>query len=390
MSAPGPRARGGALGAGALALLLGWMALGCSGALVLAAGLPWAAALRRGVVCVLAIPGLLALVIGGLSLAKRARRGLPSAAVKALWGLVNAAQFLVPWLGWSALLGALGLDAGAALRGAASVTAFSYLTGALLVACFRPRGAADVTRAEVAVRGLPPEFDGYQILHLSDAHAGPFLSPRALRARLSPARGIECDLVAFTGDLASSGWAVAGAAAACCGEVAARDGAAAVLGNHDNWLGPARVRAALEAEGARVLVNSHMTIHRGRARIHVAGVDDASYTRRDDLGAAFAGIPEGEVVVLLSHTPDIIRERGVTRAALVLAGHTHGGQVVLPGVGPLYVPSRVGRRYAQGMHWIGDGWLVVTRGVGEVSVPVRINCPPELVLVTLRAEERSV
>jgi hypothetical protein len=114
-------------------------------------------------------------------------------------------------------------------------------------------------------------------------------------------------------------------------------------------------------------------------------VNDSAYTGKADLAAALAGIPEGVVVILLSHAPTIVRDPLAGRAALILAGHTHGGQVVLPVIGPLYVPSRLGRRHAAGLHRIGNAWLFITRGVGEIIPPLRINCPPEIALLTLRA-----
>jgi predicted MPP superfamily phosphohydrolase len=137
--------------------------------------------------------------------------------------------------------------------------------------------------------------------------------------------------------------------------------------------------------GIRLLVNEHLTLSRDGAQLHIAGVNDASYTEKADLAAALNGVPDGSEVILLSHAPAIMRDPLAQRASLVLSGHTHGGQVVLPGIGPIYVPSRLGRRYSSGLFRIGRTQLFITRGLGEVVPPLRINCPPEMAVLTLRA-----
>jgi len=380
-----PRRRPSALACVALCL---WLAAGYAAALTAAAGMTWARALWQAGLCVAAIIPLLLLVVFLLSLPKEFRRHLSRPLLGLLWLTGNLAQLAVPWLGWSLLLFLLnrpGLSAGEALLAGGAIAAFSYLTGVavLVLAHPRPRDVV-VTRVEIALAELPGAFDGYSILHISDLHANRFFPVSSIAARLAAAGPLQPDLVVFTGDLTSAGRHRVAAAAELLGRISAADGAAAVLGNHDHWMGEEEVRSALSAQRVRVLVNEHIVLRRGGQSLYLAGVDDASYTRKDDPAKAMAGIPEGAAVILLSHAPDVILRRESARADLILAGHTHGGQIALPRLGPLYVPSRLGRRYAGGLHKLDDGWLFVNRGLGEVFPPLRVDCPPEVAVITLR------
>ena len=137
----------------------------------------------------------------------------------------------------------------------------------------------------------------------------------------------------------------------------------------------------------RVLVNEHVVLRRSEQSIYLAGVDDASYTRKDDPGKAMAGIPQGAAVILLSHAPDVILKPESARADLILAGHTHGGQIALTGRN-LNV-ARFSTRYVAGPYRREEAFLYVSRGVGVGAVPVRVGAPPEIDLLTLRSTAAS-
>jgi len=378
--------------------LLLWLEAGYAALLRLLAQLPWRAALWQGGLCVLASSVLLLLVINVLSAAKKIH-SLPRSVGARLWVLLDASQFAIPWLGWTALLRLMNaghLSWPQALWAAASIAAFSYLTGFAIILILRPKPRnVQITRHEVPVHGLPRPFDGYRLLHLSDLHGGgwPQLQETAARLRLvgecRSAASLDPDIIIFTGDLAAVGPGCTEAVAQLLGDLSAADGIIAVLGNHDHWIGEERVVKALSAAGVRVLLNSHSAVSREGAALYFAGVKDASYSRRDDLPAALDGIPRDAPVLLLSHTPGIVNEPLSARAFLTLSGHTHGGQVVLPCIGPVHVPSRVERRFASGLHQINGRWLFVNRGLGEIFPPIRVNCPPEIALLTLRAAPSS-
>jgi predicted MPP superfamily phosphohydrolase len=362
-----------------------WLEAGYTAGLVGLAHLPWPTALWQAALCIAAVPPLLLIVVQAISLPKLVHGRVSRWGIEALWLSGNAAEFGLPWLGWATLLWALGDGAWSrALPPAAGIALFSYLTGAALLLVFAPRPRdVQTTRLELPVPQLPAAFDGYTVLHVSDMHAGWMLPPPRARARLRAAEVLKADLVVFTGDLASEARCVAGAAEVV-GALRGRDGVLAVPGNHDNWMGRRRVQAELAKHGVRMLVNECVTVRRGGAAICVAGVDNAAYARRDDLTAALREAPDGAPVVLLSHAPGIVTRPACARAGLVLSGHTHGGQIVLPLLGPVHVTSDLGLRYASGLFRRGDGWLYINRGLGEIFPPLRLLCPPEVALITLR------
>jgi len=130
-------------------------------------------------------------------------------------------------------------------------------------------------------------------------------------------------------------------------------------------------------------------VESGGERLYLVGVEDCCYVGRDDLPGALRGVPEGAPVVIATHSPDIVFKPLAARASVILSGHTHGGQVVFPWIGPLYVPTKLGRRRMSGLLSVGGTVLYVNRGLGEISPPMRLNCPPEIALLTLRSRPSS-
>jgi hypothetical protein len=373
------------------ALFALWLEVGYAAGLMLVAGLGLWVAAWQAAVCIGATVPLLRLSLAFLSVPKDLRPRLPKALSLPLETVAGLLQLALPWAGWAGALWVVNwgrLPGATAVEAGAWVALFSYLTGLVVVAIWHTRpGDVVVTSVEARIPGLPASFDGYRILHLSDLHANEFNPPARLQERLALARGRQADLVVFTGDLADRQAGRLAGAAEALGQIGAADGALAVLGNHDHWVGEDRVAAVLTSSRVRVLPNAHIVVRRGPDALYIAGVSDPSYTRSDDLARAFSGIPAEATVVLLSHAPDIVRKPLARRAALVLAGHTHGGQLVLPWIGPIFVPSRVGRRLASGLHQLDGQWVFVNRGLGEVFPPFRLSCPPEIALITLRAAQ---
>jgi len=254
------------------------------------------------------------------------------------------------------------------------------------------------TDVDVRIPDLPPALDGYTIAVLSDMHCGRGLAtPASLVARaFAIAQGAEPDLVALVGDCSVSTrrtprlnarWYAHGmrALTPMIRALRAPDGVVGVLGNHDHFYDAGVVHAWLDGLGVRTLVNDSVVVERGGAELVVGGVDDFMEGHVDPAGGC-DGRPADAPTVVLAHNPDsVLRLTAPRRVDLVLSGHTHGGQVVLPGVGALARHARVCTRHAT------SGWvpnerapLYVSRGVGGQHPP-RVNCRPEVVIVRLRA-----
>jgi hypothetical protein len=223
---------------------------------------------------------------------------------------------------------------------------------------------------------LPDAFHGYTILHLSDLHVD--LCPGAMARLRDLIGGLSYDLCVLTGDYrgATRGPFDAALAGLATLREAITAPILAVLGNHDSI----RMAPGLEALDMKVLLNERETIERAGARIHVAGVDDPHYFRADDLETALSGAPHEEFSVLLSHTPEIYERAAQAGIDLLLAGHTHGGQICLPGGIPVTLDSTLPRAYGAGA-WRYEAMHGYTSvGAGSSVLPVRFNCPPEITL----------
>jgi predicted MPP superfamily phosphohydrolase len=236
-----------------------------------------------------------------------------------------------------------------------------------------------VRRAEIPLQRWPRPL---RIVALADIHAGsPWNWTGNLRRVVARANAERPDLVVLLGDYVTQG--VLGGrfippeeTAPVLAQLRAPLGVFAVLGNHDGWLDASRVRRALEASGIPVLENEARPVGEGAGRFWVAGLADA-WTGDPSIKGALARVPENEPVLLLTHNPDVFPQVPA-RVELTLAGHTHGGQVRLPFLGPPLVPSVYGRRYAAGLVREDGRWLFVTTGIGTSIVPVRLGVPPEI------------
>jgi uncharacterized protein len=231
-------------------------------------------------------------------------------------------------------------------------------------------------RNDVRIPRLPKVFEGFTILHLSDLHAD--MSAPALERVAELAVGLEYDLCVLTGDYRGRTY---GDYKPCIEGVARvrralRADIYAVLGNHDSGA----MVPDLEALGIRVLLNESVAIVRDAASIYLAGVDDAHFYHTDDIEKAAAHIPEGRIKILLSHTPEIYRQAAHAGFDLMLSGHTHGGQICLPGGFPILLEADLPRTFGAGAwrHAAMAGYTSV--GAGSSLVPVRFNNRPEITL----------
>ncbi len=248
----------------------------------------------------------------------------------------------------------------------------------------RGRGNArriEVQRNQFRLERLPAAFDGYTLLHLTDLHLDMAIDiPDALIEALSRAEGY--DLCVLTGDFRARTFGPYQGALKAMARVLPyiKSPVYGVLGNHDTI----RMAPALEDLGIRMLLNESVVLERDGAAIHLAGIDDPHYYRADNLEKATDGIPSGSLSILLSHSPEMFRHAAYADFDVMLSGHTHGGQICLPGRIPLYFNAKAPRRICRGSwrHQRLQGYT--SAGCGASILDVRLNCPPEITLHRLR------
>lgn len=243
-----------------------------------------------------------------------------------------------------------------------------------------------VVRNEVEIPRLPDAFRGYTLLHVTDLHAD--ISAGVMRALPETLASLSYDLCVITGDFRGRTYGPFARTLELVHEVITQIPRPifGVLGNHDTAL----IVPALEAMGVRMLLNECEPVERGGARLWIAGVDDPNRYRTDDLARAASRIPVGEPTVLLAHSTEGVRAAAAAGVDLMLCGHTHGGQMCLPGSIPIVTSSRMPRRLASGRWRQGAMHGYTSRGVGTSLVDARFNCPPEVTLHTLRSASAGV
>ena len=240
------------------------------------------------------------------------------------------------------------------------------------------RNAEDVQvrRNPIRFATLPPAFDGFTVLHITDLHVE--MNRGAMDRVLELLPDLDYDVCVLTGDFRAKTFGpfdrtLEGMERLCAHLKAPAYG---VLGNHDTI----RMVPGMEAMGIRMLLNESVAIARGNQRIHLAGIDDAHYFRVDNIQKTAEPIPHDEFSILLSHTPEIYRQAAHAGFKLLLGGHTHGGQICLPGAIPITLDSVLPRRMGAGAWRYHDMIGYTSVGVGSCIVPVRLNCLPEIVL----------
>lgn len=252
----------------------------------------------------------------------------------------------------------------------------------------------EVVQRDMHVPGLPNAFEGVTIAQLSDIHLDEFTEPFLLQEAIHRINQLRPDVVLLTGDYVTAlvlpmelTVKAAWQCAALLDQLECRQ-RYSILGNHDLWVEGDQVMKALTAHGIPVLRNACLPVERNGARIWLAGLDDPVCGRPDiDLAIppSIRNLPK-EPIILMCHAPDYVDQLRTHPAgqsiALVLSGHTHGGQVRLPFLGPLILP-KLGQKYVEGPFRLGGMELYVNRGIGSVGLPFRFDCRPEITTFTL-------
>lgn len=247
-----------------------------------------------------------------------------------------------------------------------------------------------VNQQAIQINNWPNDLKGLRIAVIGDIHAGaPFIDDLKLRLLVERTNQQQPDLIVLLGDFMSQntwhGHRVAP-------EIIAKHlkylqaplGVYAVLGNHDWWDNGDEVRRSLEQAGIRVLENDVSEVKRGETSFWLAGLADV-WTRSQQVPETLAKAPSGSPIIALTHNPDVFQRLPRT-VPLLLAAHTHGGQVNFPLIGTPVVPSRFGQRYSAGHVFENDHHLFVTTGIGTSILPVRFRVPPEIVILTIESK----
>jgi len=246
-----------------------------------------------------------------------------------------------------------------------------------------------VRHVEISSNMWPPAMPALKIAVIADLHTGaPHIDLTKLDEVVAAANELQPDLILLLGDYVNDGvlfgsFVSPEAVGKRLSRLRAKYGVYAVLGNHDWWLDGPRVARALQSNGMPVLENEAVSIAVPGGRFWIAGIADET-TRTPEVVRTVAPLPPGEPVLLMTHDPAVF-EDVTDRVALTLAGHTHGGQVYLPGIGSLIVPGRAPRRHAYGLIREKGRTMFVTGGVGSSIIPVRFNMPPEIVSLTIQS-----
>jgi predicted MPP superfamily phosphohydrolase len=252
----------------------------------------------------------------------------------------------------------------------------------------------ELNEAHIVVRDLPPKFDGFRIVQLSDLHCSRQVTPQFIGEAVDLALAQEPDLIVLTGDFVHKGFRHVHAAAASVARLTAPHGVYAVLGNHDHAIRSAlgipryrhlhrAVADALVGHGIRVLRNETVTIARDGAEVYLTGLDDL-WSRRCDPDLAMCGLDPARPRVVLAHNPQTVERLNGHRCDLMLSGHTHGGQVDWPGLGRVTLGKKA-RRFAAGLYRFDGTHLYVNKGVG-FGFKFRFNVRPEVAVLTLCVE----
>ncbi|MEI9947576.1 MAG: metallophosphoesterase [Pseudomonadota bacterium] len=261
---------------------------------------------------------------------------------------------------------------------------YLYALGALasVWAIWIERRFVRIRHMDVAISGLPPEFEGYRIAQLSDLHVGSFDPKSRALEWVALSNALDPDLVAVTGDLVTSGRGFYRDVAEALGALRAKDGVFVSMGNHDQWNNDELTQLVAQ-HGPTVLRNASRVIRRGAAILNVAGIDGRLAMAPEITGTIQACI-SGAPVVLLAHYPTSFNAAAAAGADLILTGHTHGGQLAVPFFSQRLNLARLTGQRSRGLVHAGKTTMYVNAGLGTTGPPMRLAVPPEIALITLR------
>ncbi len=267
------------------------------------------------------------------------------------------------------------------MRGLATVGLGGVAATSAYATLIEPR-AYDLTETDIFIADLPPAFDNFRIAQVSDVHYSPLVPHVDLGRVVALAQKAGADMITLTGDYTTARASYIWPCAEALGTLHAPHGVWAVLGNHDHYTDAELTTRALEHAHINVLNNAHTQITRGGDTLQLVGIDDWSWGK-SDFARAFNGVGRSQPTLLLSHQPTVLDLPETAGVALILSGHTHGGQLRLPFIGaPVRFTGEF--KYLRGYYRRAATQLYVSRGTGTVGLPLRFGAPPEIAVLRLR------
>ncbi len=263
-----------------------------------------------------------------------------------------------------------------------------FAAGGLLYSRFVEPRLLRITRVALRLPRLAPEFDGYKVVQISDIHIDHWMMGDHLPRVVRLVNEQQPDLIAVTGDFVTETRGLHGFnLVTSLRDLKASDGVFAVLGNHDYHLDSDILQEVIREAGATALNNDVHVIRRRDATLYVAGIDDMQ-EGQPRLDILLDKMASKGAAILLAHEPDFADESAATgRFDLQLSGHSHGGQVRVPVLGPPHLPD-FGKKYTRGLYRVRDMYLYTNSGIGMLPPYVRFNCRPEITVFTLAAGGR--
>lgn len=248
----------------------------------------------------------------------------------------------------------------------------------------------DLVEIDIEIDNLGWNFNNYRILNLTDIHLGQWINPEYLEDLADYVNTLNIDLITLTGDYFS--YVIDNylkSLESSFKKLKARDGKFGVLGNHDHWMGAEKVRDIFKASDIVDLSNDVVTIKKGEDRLNLAGVDSCTVCA-DNLDKVIAKMPKNIPTILLAHEPDFAKESSQTEMFdLQISGHSHGGQFIIPKVETTPFRGPNSTKYPVGLYKVGNMTQYTSKGLGTNSFRIRINCKPEITVITLKTTKRQ-
>jgi hypothetical protein len=268
--------------------------------------------------------------------------------------------------------------------GAVALSAYSFIGATKGVI---ERDDYDVIERSVHIANLPDEFKGFTIGLMSDIHSSVFMTKAEMDDYVAALNNLKSDIIFVPGDFVNSQTEEVYPFAESFSALRAPFGVYGCLGNHDYFANVDIVAKEVDGCGVKLLRNDAVKIQKGSSFINVIGVDDIPMSGKPDsyLTRALSSVQNSNPKILLCHKPYFLETIAGHDIDLTLAGHTHGGQIVFAKIGNTYIsPATLFSKYVWGLYRFNNAQMYVSRGIGTVGVPFRINCPPEITKITLQ------